>query len=372
MIMRYLFLILALLQLPGGLRAAKESAPRTVRIKDIASVEGVRDNALIGYGMVVGLNGTGDRRQTVFSTQTLANILRRMGLQIPASSVRVNNIAAVMVTATLPPFARPGMRLDATVSSVGDAKSLEGGLLLLTSLFGADGQTYAAAQGPLALGGYTAGGRGNSVQVNHPTTARIAAGCIVERDAAVELAKLPRLSLLMRESDFSTAQAVAQAINRDAGRDIAVAIDSRRIDLLSDGLAAQALPGLLARVEQLSVSVYSRARVVVNERTGTIVLGKNVSLGACSILHGNLSIAISTELEVSQPAPFSQGKTEVVPQTSVRASESAARKVELHEGATVDDLIGGLQQIGATARDVVAILEALRAAGALDAELEIL
>jgi flagellar P-ring protein precursor FlgI len=365
-----LFWILALL--PLSVRAATHAALRLVRIKDIASVEGVRDNPLVGYGMVVGLNGTGDRRQTIFSTQTLANILRRMGLQIPASSVRVNNVAAVMVTATLPPFARPGMRLDVTVSSVGDAKSLEGGLLLLTSLYGADGQMVASAQGPLVLGGYTAGGRGNSIQINHPTTARIAAGAIVERDATVELARLPRLSLLMREADFSTAQAVAQAINLDAGRDLALAVDARRVDLRSQGMAAEAIPGLLARVEELTVVVQSRARVVVNERTGTIVLGRDVSLGACSILHGNLTVEISTDFDVSQPAPFSQGTTEVVPKTTVRAAESSARKVELGEGATVDDLIAGLQQIGATARDVVAILEALKAAGALGAELEVL
>jgi len=361
-----------LVQLLVIVATAKETPPRTVRIKDITTVEGVRDNPLIGYGMIVGLNGTGDRRQTMFSTQTLGNILRRMGVQIPASSVRVNNVAAVMVTATLPPFARPGMRLDVTVSSVGDAKSLEGGLLLLTSLYGADGQAYASAQGPLVLGGYTAGTRGNSVQINHPTTGRIAAGGIVERDTSVDLGKLPRLALLLREADFSTAREIAAAINRDAGRDLALPVDARRIELRTEGTAADALPALLARIEETVVAVHSRARVIVNERTGTIVMGKDVSLAACSILHGNLAIDITTEFQVSQPAPFSQGQTTVVPQTAVRAAETPARRVELREGATVDDLIEGLQQIGATARDVVAILEALKAAGALDAELEVI
>jgi len=222
--------------LVAGRAAAKETAARMVRLKDIATVEGVRDNPLLGYGMVVGLNGTGDRRQTLFSTQTLANILRRMGVQIPANAVRVNNVAAVFVTATLPPFARPGTRLDVAVSSMGDAKSLEGGLLLLSSLYGADGQACAAAQGPVTLGGYTAGGRANSVQINHPTTGRIAAGAIVERDTSLDLGKLTKLSLLLRDADFATAQDVAAAINRVLGKDAALAIDGRRVDIQMPGL----------------------------------------------------------------------------------------------------------------------------------------
>jgi len=356
----------------AGNAQAEETPLRLVRIRDVAAIEGVRDNSLLGYGVVVGLNGTGDRRQTLFSTQTLANILQRMGVQINPSAVRVNNIAAVFVTATLPPFARPGTRIDVTVSSIGDAKSLEGGMLLLTTLRGPDGQAYATAQGPLTLGGYTAGGRGNSVQVNHPTSGRIAAGGIVERDTSVDLGRMTRLSLLLREPDFATATDVAAAINRELGRETAQAIDSRRIEIRVPEPPAENAPALLARVESLSVPIHPRAKVIVNERTGTVVMGQEVSLGACSILHGNLAIEITTEFQVSQPTPFSQGQTAVVPQTTVRAAETPARRIELREGASVDDLITGLQNIGATARDIVAILEAIKAAGALQAELEVI
>ena len=355
-----------------GISAGKEPAARQVRIGDMATIEGVRENSLIGYGMVVGLNGTGDRRQTLFSTQTLANILQKMGVQINPLAVRVNNVAAVFVTATLPPFAQPGMHIDVTVSSIGDAKSLEGGLLLLSSLHGPDGQVYATAQGPVTLGGYSAGGRANSLQVNHPTAGRIPAGAIVERGSSVDLARMTRLSLLLRDPDFVTAHEVAKAIDRELGPDTARAVDSRRIDLRLPDPSRQTVPDLLARVEDLRVPVQSLAKVVINERTGTIVMGQDVSLGACSILHGNLSVEISTEFQVSQPAPFSQGETSVVPQTNVRAGETPARRIELQEGATIQDLIGGLQAIGATPRDIVAILEAIKAAGALQAQLEVI
>lgn len=341
-------------------------------IRDLAQLEGVRDNALIGYGMVVGLNGTGDRRQTMFTTQTLSNILQRLGVQIPASAVRVNNVASVFVTASLPPFARSGTRIDITVSSIGDAKSLEGGLLLLTPLHAADGQVYAAAQGPVVLGGYTAGVQGNSKQVNHPTVGRIPQGGIVERDAAVDLARLPRLSLLLANADFAVARDVVDAINREFRRDVAHAVDSRRIDLDADGLGREALPAALARLEALQVPVHPKARVVLNERTGTVVMGSDVRLSAVSILHGNLSIEISTDFKASQPAPFSQGETVVVPQPSVRAQESQVRRIELGDGANVEELVNGLRAIGATTRDVVAIIQAIKTAGALQAELEVI
>lgn len=353
----------------AGAGAAEQGHPREVKIRDLATVEGVRDNALIGYGMVVGLNGTGDRSQTMFTTQTLANILQRMGVQVPPAAMKVNNVAAVFVTSSLPPFARPGTRVDVTVSSIGDAKSLEGGLLLLTSLRGADGQVYASTQGPLTLGGYSAGPQGNSKQVNHPTVARIPEGGIVEREAAVDLRRAPQISLLLRESSFSSARDVATAINRDFAKDVAIAVDGRRIEL-NASLLGSPLTTALARIEGLPVAVERRAKVVVNERTGTVVMGKDVRLGAVSILHGNLSIEISTELQVSQPQQLTAGETLTVPQTSVHAQEAPARKVELSEGASVEQLVNGLQSIGATARDVIAILQAIKAAGALDADLE--
>jgi flagellar P-ring protein precursor FlgI len=360
-----------MLLLPATLMG-KEAGARQVRLGDLTTVEGVRDNLLIGYGMVAGLKGTGDSQQTVFSVQTLANLLLKMGVQFTASAVVVKNVAAVFVTATLPPFSRPGTPIDVTVSSIGDAKSLDGGLLLFTTLHGPDGQMWATAQGPLTNGGYSAGGKGNSVQVNHPTTSRIPGGGIVERDGAMDLNHLTHLSLLLRDPDYQTATEAAAAIEGELGKGSARAIDSRRIEIQIPAQNADAVTGLLAKVENLRVEVRPLAKVVVNERTGTIVMGQAVTLGACSILHGNLSVVITTEFKVSQPLPYSQGTTQVVPQTTVKATEAPARRIELREGASVDDLINGLQAIGATPRDIVAIMEAIRAAGALQAELEIL
>lgn len=355
----------------GSIEAA-ETASRSVHIHDITSVEGVRNNSLIGYGMVVGLNSTGDRRQTLFSTQTLHNVLQRMGVQIDASQVQVYNVAAVLVTAVLPPFARPGTTIDVNVSSVGDAKSLEGGLLILTALHGADGQVYASAQGPVVLGGYTAGGRGNSLQINHPTAGRVPGGGIVEKDTSVNLGQMHTVSWLLRDSDFSDAVAVAAAINSGLGRKCAEAVDGRRVEVSVENPTAENVSHLIAQVENLNVTLHPRAKVVVNERNGTVVMGSEVTLGACSILHGNLAIDISTQYQVSQPEALSQGQTAVVPQTTVRTQDSPLRRIELPSGATVDDLIAGLQNIGATAHDMVAILEAVKAAGALEAELEVI
>lgn len=352
-------------------KPAGYSTLRRVRVRDIANVEGVRDNMLIGYGLVVGLNGRGDSRQTFFTTQMLANVLQRMGMQVPASQLRVNNVAAVFVTAVLPPFSRPGTQLDITVSSTGDAKSLEGGTLLLTPLRAGDGQVYAEAQGPLTIGGYTAGVQGNNKQVNHPNNARVPGGAIVERDNSVQLASLTHLSLLLRQADFTTTTLVAEGINREIGHAIATAADSRRIEI-SPPAHGETIPELLSRVQNVVVDVPTPARVVVNERTGTVVMGRDVRLGPVSILHGNLTIEVATQYQVSQPNPYSRGQTQVVPQTTVQAQDSPANRIQLEEGATVEQLVSGLQNIGATARDVVSILQALKAAGALQAELEVL
>jgi flagellar P-ring protein FlgI len=367
-----LFVVFALLCTMAVRADEPKAAIRQVRLRDISTVEGVRDNMLIGYGLVVGLRRTGDSQQTLFSTQTLANILERMGLQIPVASVQVRNVAAVFVTATLPPFARPGTRIDVTISSIGDAKSLEGGLLLLTPLRASDGQTYAAAQGPLVLAGYTAGAHGNSTTVNHPTVGRVPDGGIVERDTSVDLSHLTRVSMLLRDPNFDMARDTAAAINKEFGPGVARALDGSRIEVNASGLMPDGISVFLARVGDLEVGVPSVARVVVNERTGTVVLGSDVSLGACSILQGSLAVSITTVYEVSQPAPFSSGNTVVVPQTTVAVREPPAQQVRLKQGATVEDLVRGLQAIGATARDIIAILEAIKAAGALQAELEVI
>jgi flagellar P-ring protein precursor FlgI len=354
--------------------SARDAVLRPVRIQDITTVEGVRENSLIGYGMVVGLNNSGDRQQTLFPAQTLVNILRKMGVQLSGSltSMQVRNIAAVFITATLPPFSSPGTRIDVDVSSVGDAKSLEGGVLLLSPLYGANGESYATAQGSVVLGGYTAGTRTNSVQVNHPTSGRVLGGGLVERDTSVDLAKLAKLSLLLRNYDFATSQKIADTINGRFGQDWAHAVDGRRIEIRLSDTSRENVSRVLGQIEELTVGVQEPAKVIVDERTGTIVLGQHVSLSACSILHGNLAIEISTQYQVSQPEALSQGQTAVVPQTTVHAKENAANRVELREGATVQELISGLQGIGATARDIVAILEAIKAAGALQAELEVI
>ncbi len=361
-----------LLLFSSALALAADAPPssRRVRIREITTVEGMRENSLIGYGLVVGLHGTGDQKQTVFTTQMLANVMLRMGMQIAPAGITVKNIAAVFVTSSLPAFTRAGTQLDVVVSSIGDAKSLEGGTLLLTSLRGEDGQIYATAQGPLAIGGYSAGGVGVSKQLNHPTVGRIANGGIAERDVAPDLRNLASLSLLLREADFANAELIAQRIDTEFGHPVAAVADSRRIDI---SCAGQNIPAMLARIQSLPVEVTSPTRVVVNEKTGTIVMGRDARLGAVSILQGSLSVEISTSFEVSQPNPLSKnGETTLVPQTTVNAKDGLVKRIELNEGATVEQLVNGLQAIGASARDVVSILQGLKAAGALQAELEVL
>jgi flagellar P-ring protein FlgI len=346
---------------------------QTVLVRDITTIAGVRDNPLVGYSIVVGLNGTGDRQQTLFTTQTLANVMQRMGVQIPASSVIVKNVAAVFVTASLPPFARPGMALDVTVSSIGDAKSLEGGVLLLAPLRGPDGQVYAEAQGPLTLGGFSAGNSGNGKQVNHPTVGRIPNGGTVERDTAIDLNRLTTVSLVLRNADFTSAREISNVINSQFGKPISIAVDSRQINVNISSSGTSSVPELISQIQNLSISVRPPAKVVVNERTGTIVMGGDVKLSAVSVLHGGLSVEVTTKFNVSQPEPLSKGgQTVVVPDQDVQAKESSAKAIKLEEGASVEDLINGLQTMGATARDIVAILQAIKAAGGLQAELEVL
>jgi flagellar P-ring protein FlgI len=351
--------------------ARADETVHSALVRDIASVEGVRDNPVFGYGLVVGLKGTGDRQQTIFTIQTLVNVLSRMGVQISSNSINVKNVAAVFVTATLPPFASPGSRIDVTVSSTGDATSLEGGLLLMTALYAADGQVYAAAQGPLTVGGYRAGTGVNSKQLNHPTVGRVPEGAMVERDTSIDLERMAMLNILLSEANFSTAEQVAGAINREIHGVSARVRDGRRIEVERSPDAGD-VPGLLARIENLSVEVHRRARVVINERTGTIVMGRDVHLGAVSILHGSFSIQVTTKFLVSQPQPLGSGATKVVPDTNVQAEETESRRIELTEGASVELLVDGLQKIGATSRDVIAILQAIKAAGALDADLEVI
>jgi flagellar P-ring protein precursor FlgI len=287
-----------------------------------------------------------------------------------ASMMQTRNMAAVFLSGTLPPFARPGNKVDVTVSSAGDARSLEGGVLLLTPLYGPDGQVYAEAQGPMVLGGYAVTANGSSKSVNYPTTARIPSGAIVERGVPLELSKMRSLSLLLQDADFRTAETVASAVNRELGRSLARATDSRRIEIVPD--SGEDIPALLARVEDVEVEVHPRAKVVVNERTGTVVIGGDVRLQPVTILHGGLVVNIVSRFEVSQPNGLASGTTQVVQQTTIQAQDKPANRIQLREGATVDDLVENLQQIGATARDIVSILQAMKEAQALEAELEVL
>ncbi len=353
---------------------ALATAAQAARLKDLITVEGVRDNQLTGYGLVVGLAGTGDRRQTVFSAQSLTNLLERMGVTVSPTAIQVKNTAAVLVTATLPPYAQPGTRIDVTAAAIGDAPNLQGGLLILTSLRGADGQVYATAQGPVTTGGFAAGRAGTSQTVNHPTVARLPNGAIVERPAPSP-ALSGHIRLQLRQSDFTTAVRIAQGINRhfpDSGSPPAQAENAALVTVRLPAQFGARSAEFMAEIENLSVEADRPAKVVVNERTGTIVMGKEVRIAPVAILHGKLRVEVQTEFAVSQPAPFSPGTTGVVPKVAVGVKEEPARSVVLKQGATVEELVRGLAAIGSTPRDIIAILGNLRAAGALEAELEIL
>jgi flagellar P-ring protein precursor FlgI len=353
---------------------AVQFAPGATRLKELASIEGVRDNQLVGYGLVVGLAGTGDRRQTVFSAQSLTNMLERMGVSVAPTAIRVNNTAAVMVTATLPPFAQPGSRVDITAAAIGDASNLQGGLLVLTPLRGADGAVYAVAQGAVVTGGFVAGRSGTQQTVNHPTVGRVPNGAIVER-ASPTPSPGRRVRLQLRQPDFTTAARIVEAVNRNFA-----AVDAPAARAENSGLVAVEIPPIyaerpiefVAQLESLTVEADRAAKIVVNERTGTIVMGKDVRIAPVSVMHGNLTVEIQTSFVVSQPQALAAGTTEVIPQVEVGVKEEKARNIVLKQGATVEELVRGLSAIGSTPRDIIAILQNLRAAGAIEAELEVL
>lgn len=356
--------------------ATSSSNPGTpARLKELVSLEGVRDNQLIGYGLVVGLNGTGDHQQTFFSVQSLANMLQTMGVSVNPTAVRVMNTAAVMVTATLPPFAQPGMHIDVTAGAMGDASNLQGGLLLMTSLKGVDGQVYAVAQGSVVTGGFVAGKSANSQTVNHPTVGRVPGGANVER-MAPSIAPKNLIKLQLHEPDFTTALRISTAINSKFaldGKPIAHADNSAVVAVAIPPEYAARSTEFIAGLEALQVVADRPARVVINERTGTIVMGKEVRVSPVAIMHGKLTVQIQTQEIVSQPNALSQGgTTQVVPQVGVGAKEEKSRNLMLNRGATVEELVRALGDIGSTPRDVIAILQSLRAAGALEAEIDVI
>ncbi|MBX6372745.1 MAG: flagellar basal body P-ring protein FlgI [Acetobacteraceae bacterium] len=356
----------------AGLGLAAPAAGAEVRIKDIADVEGVRDNQLVGYGLVVGLNGTGDRlRNAIFTRQSLIGMLERLGVNTRDYETRLEtrNVAAVMVTANLPAFARPGSRIDVAVSALGDATNLTGGTLLFTPLLGADGEVYAVAQGTVATGAIAARGVAASVTRGVPTAGRIANGGIVERELPYRLAGRDALRLALRNPDFTTARRIAAAINRAAGGQVARATDPRTVALALGGRDPAAF---LAQIEQLRVQPDHPARVVIDEASGTIVMGADVRVSTVAIAQGNLTIRITETPEVAQPNPFARGETVVVPRTQIEVDDQRERRMGvLRGGVTLQELVRGLNSLGVGPRDLINILQAIKAAGALQAELEL-
>ncbi|MBK3732860.1 flagellar P-ring protein precursor FlgI [Azospirillum brasilense] len=353
------------------------SAPASAssaRIKDVVDVEGVRDNMLIGYGLVVGLNGTGDSlNNSPFTEQSLVGMLERMGVNTRGTNLRTKNVAAVMVTATLPPYSAQGTRIDATVSAMGDSKSLLGGTLLVTPLLGADGEVYAVAQGPIAVSGFSAQGQGASVTRGVPTSGRISSGAIVEREIQFSLAELPVLRLSLRNPDFTTAQRVATAINIQLRGNRAQATDPASVLLSVPEARRGDIVGLITEIEQLRITPDQVARVVVDEKSGVIVMGENVRISTVAIAQGNLTIRVTETPQVSQPGPFSQGQTAVVPRTDIQVDDQSNNRLAvMNSGVTLQELVQSLNALGVGPRDMIAILQSIKAAGALQAEIEVI
>ena len=343
------------------------------RIKDLASVQGVRSNQLIGYGLVVGLDGTGDQTtHTPFTVQSLTTMLSQLGVTLPpGASLQLKNVAAVMITAALPPFAGPGQAIDVTVSSIGNAKSLRGGTLLLTPLRGADGQVYAIAQGNVLVGGVGAAAGGTSVQVNHLAVGRISGGATVERTVATPLGGASDILLGVHSSDFTTTHRIVDAINTHVGAGSAAAVDGRTIRVSAPAGAAERV-AFLARIEGLEVQAApARARVIVNARTGSVVMNQAVTVDVCAVAHGNLSVVITTEPVISQPGPFSGGQTVQAERAQVEIRQDKGL-LTMVRGTSLSEVVKALNAIGATPQDLLAILQAMKASGALRAELEII
>jgi len=355
-----------------GLGAAP-LAVDAARIKDIASFRGTAANPLIGYGLVVGLNGTGDKDKTQFTVNTLANLLDNVGIHVDPTQVKVKNVAAVMVTSKLPPFARIGTRIDIQVSSIGDATNLGGGTLLMTALRGPDGKTYAMAQGPVSIGGFAVSGEsGSSVQKNHPTVAYIANGASVEQEIPIHYANLQNLELMLKTPDFTTVNKAVTVINASLGGRYAHATDAGTVKFEVPPGFNDRIIELITQVENLQIQPDVAAKVVVNERTGTIVIGENVRISPVAIAHGSLTVQITEQPVVSQPQPFTKGETAVVPQTKIEVREGKGSLSVVGGGVTIGQVIQGLNSIGATPRDLINILQAIKAAGALQAEIELI
>ncbi len=358
--------------LPFNIRCQQTDGGYSVRVKDLADIEGVRSNQLLGYGLIVGLNRTGDRvQQNLYARQTLQNLLERMGISTDTATLKPENIATVLVTASLPPFARQGSKLDVTVSSIGDARSLQGGTLILTPLKGIDGEIYAVAQGSVSIGGISAGDKSNSVEINHPTVGRLPNGAIIEKTVPTELAANNQLVLILRNEDFSTAAKLNQVINAKFGSGTSKALDGRNVEVNLPANFFDNRVGFIAELENLRLTPEKIAKIIINERNGTIVMGREVRIAAVAISQGGVTIRVGTEYDVYQPPPFTNSReTTVVPSKTVDVEEKKPASVILKDGATVDEVVRGLRSLGVSARDIISILQAIKSAGAMNADLE--
>lgn len=342
------------------------------RIKDLADIKGVRNNQLVGYGLVMGLDGTGDGKKSRFTIQSMISMLEKMGVTVDPGEIAVKNVAAVMVTADLPPFGKAGSRIDALVSSIGDAENLQGGTLLFTPLKAANGDVYAVAQGPVNTGGFSAGGSGGSVVKNFPTVGRILGGATIEREIPNTFNQKRLLTLNLHDPDFTTVTRVAKAINSAFYGTIARTPDAGTVEVNVPDAYIGNMVGLVAMVENISVTPDVIAKVVINERTGTVVMGEKVRLSTIAIAHGNLSVIIKESADVSQPGPFANGRTVVTPQTDIAVQEESNQLMVLDTGVSIGEVVKALNALGVSPRDLIAIFQAIKAAGALQAELEVI
>lgn len=361
------------------LGAALVAAPGPVmafsRVKDLIEIEGIRDNMLVGYGLVVGLNGTGDSlKNAPFTQQSIQTMLERLGVNTRGQTMQTKNVAAVMVTANLPAFAGSGSRIDVSVSAMGDAKNLQGGTLLVTPLFGADGQTYAVGQGPVAVGGFSAQGDAASVTRGVPTAGRISNGAIVERETGFHLAGMENLKLSLHNPDLTTATRIAQAVNTYLGGNMAVASDPSNVQLHVPANYPNGVMGLLTDIEQVKVDPDQPAKVIIDQVSGVIVMGADVRINTVAIAQGNLTIRVTETPQVSQPSPFSNtGTTQVVPRTSIQIDDEKGNKMAvLNQGVSLQSMVDGLNALGVGPRDIISILQAIKAAGALQADIQVI
>lgn len=381
-IKRFIYTVLIIFILSGSVLALtpdQESIDDPlVRIKDITRVKGVRDNQLLGYGLVVGLNGTGDSKSSQFTVQSVANMLRNFGITVNPSQLGVKNVAAVMVTATLPPFIHEGSKIDVTLSSIGDADNLQGGTLLMTPLQGPGGnEVYAVAQGGVSIGGFNEGGGGNQVRQNHTTVGRVPNGALIEKEVPMSFTNNGHVTLVLENPNFATSQRISDVINGTFGYNpqggyYAEAIDAGQVEVAVPRYYENKIVNFISRIEQLEVRPDTEAKIVINERTGTIVMGHNVRLSKVSVAHGNLTVTIATQEDVVQPNPLSNGETAVEEDVDINVEEEDNKLMVLPKGSSISDVVKALNAVGASPRDIIAILQAIKQAGALHAELEIM